>query len=187
MLVEPGEEPDLVWDAGTREVVSHLGDVVATDIRATALNGVIDKWRALTALKALAPDRRLALRIEPGDAVHRAGATVGLRIEGIRYPYYAVFSLSGDGTVHHLYPVRQRGDPLTVDIGKPISYAFQVTPPFGADHVVAVTSDRPLGSLYGLLERSNLRREAVAVTTTLARVLGGGKHQVGIQGLYTGP
>lgn len=123
------DEADLVFDAKRRQVVSSQGDIIATDIAGSDLQGVVDKTVALMRLRANVGARPLILRIRPDDGVHRRGQYIAFEIADPGFPYLTQFSLSGDGTVHFHYPVE--GDPQRVSPGEPIRYEFSVDPPSG--------------------------------------------------------
>ena len=185
---------DLIWDAGLRQVVSEMGDVVAHDIGVDELSGVVDKWEAVRTIRALSARASLRLRIDAGDGIHRDGERIGLRIDGRTHPRLTVFSLSGNGAVHYLYPQARFGDPAEIPAGT----AFElndivVEGPFGADHVVAVSAAEPLDSLNAALSRLSCvrmpcrpaaREAAELLAEAAARARGWSS---GILGLYTGP
>ena len=178
--------PDLVWDARRRQVVSGLGDVIAHDVRLEALSGVVGKWSAVRALGALSARAGLALRVHPHDGLHRRGSRIEVEVAGLRYPRLTLLGLSGNGVVHYLYPLP--GDPAQVPLGRPFRLNLEVTPPFGADHVVAVSAGRPLDTLNARLHHLDGRRAAREAAELLAGVAAGTSGwSSGIQGLYTAP
>ena len=182
-MVSDRESPDLVWDAGRGEVITGLGDVAAYDVDVEALSGVVRKWEAVRAIKALSARNSLRLRLDPGDGLHRPGARIAVRVEGSEGRWLTVFSLSGNGVLYHLYP-NPRDRPKVAADG-PVRFETEVTPPFGADHVVAVSADSPLDGLDTRLMRLDGRK---AATTELASSLGEASGWwFGIQGVYTAP
>ena len=74
IVSDEGEFPDLVWDTDRRQVVSAMGDVIAHDVGVAELVGVVEKWEAVRAIRALSARASLRLRIEPHDGVHRDGS-----------------------------------------------------------------------------------------------------------------
>ena len=189
-IVPKEESPDLIWDAGAREVVTGMGDVAAYDVGLEALPGVIEKWKAVPAVRALSARNGLRMGIDPHDGTHRfdpdsrRGITV--RIEGLAHPRLTVFSLSGNGRVHYLYPQPYHSAEVATD--RPIELKTRVTPPFGADHVVAVSAGSSLDALIAALKRLDGREAAGRAVALLAdakaRASGWSS---GIQGLYTAP
>ena len=185
-VVPDGAPADLVWDADARQVVTGMGDVAAHDVDLEALPGVIGKWAAVAAVKELSARNGLRMGIDPGDGVHRRGSRIKVRVEGLEHPRLTVFSLSGSGRVHYLHPLP--GDPAEVAMDRPFALEAVVTPPFGADHVVAVSADSALDELNAALERLDGRVAAGSAAALLAIAKAGARGwSSGIQGLYTAP
>ena len=186
-IVPQEDSPDLVWDAGARQVVTRLGDVAAHDVDLDALRGVIGKWKAVPAIRDLSAGNSLGLRIDPHDGLHRRGDRITVRIEGLSHPRLTVFSLSGNGRVHYLYPLS--GDPAEVATDGPFELPkFEVTPPYGADHVVAVSAGSALDALDAALRRLDGREAAGRIVELLAEAKAGAVGwSSGVQGLYTAP
>ena len=185
-IVPVGAPADLVWDALALQVVTGMGDVAAHDVDVEALPGVAEKWAAVAAVKELSARNGLRMRIHPGDGVHRRGSRIKLRVEGLAHSQLTVFSLSGNGRVHYLHP--QPGDPAEVAIDRPFVLEAEVTPPFGADHLVAVSADGTLDGLNAALERLDGRVAAGRAAALLAAAKAGARGwSSGIQGLYTAP
>ena len=190
-LVAEGEPTDLVWDAGARQVVTGMADVAAHDVDLEALPGVVGKWGAVAAVKALSARAPLRLRIEadgePDDGVHRLDDRITVRVEGLAHPRLTVFSLSGNGTVHYLYPL-PGDDPAALAAGSFELPEFKVTPPFGADHVVAVSAGSALDGLNAALGGLDGRVAADRAVKLLAEAKAGAAGwRSGVQGLYTAP
>ncbi|KAA6184092.1 hypothetical protein F2Q65_13550 [Thiohalocapsa marina] len=178
---------DLVFDIRRREAVSGRGDILARDLDPTrpALQSVIDAWRGVERLKLERLGDRLSMRVFPDDGLHHRGRTIAFEIDDILLPYLVFFSLSGDGTVHFHYPFP--GDPPTLPAGRPVRVEFQVTPPFGADHIIAVASDASLDQLAADLKAIDGRRAARQAIEAVLAITRQGRRQLGLQGLYTAP
>ena len=185
-IVADGEPFDLVWDARARQVVTRLGDVAAHDVNLEALRGVVAKWAAVPAVKGLSARAPLRLRIAPDDKAHRRGSRIAVRVEGLAHPRLTVFSLSGNGRVHYLYP-QPGDDPAALAAGS-FELPAVVTPPFGADHVVAVSAGSALDGLNAELQRLDGRVAAGEAAALLAVAKAGADGwSSGVQGLYTAP
>ena len=191
-IVRHGTPTDLVWDARKRQVVTGMADVAAHDVALGALPGVVGKWAAVDAVKALSARAPLRLRIiahdgEARDGVRRSGDKITVRVEGLSHPRITVFSLSGNGRVHYLYPLP--GDPAEAAPGRPFELpTFQVTPPWGADHVVAVSAGSALDGLNAALQRLDGQVAAERAAALLADAKGEARGwSSGVQGLYTAP
>ena len=185
-LVSQAQSPDLVWDATSRQVVTGLGDVVAHDVGLAELTEVIGKWEAVRAIREISARASLRLRVYPHDGAHREGARVEIEIDRLPHPRLTLLGLSGNGVVHYLYPLPP--DPVELPLGQPFRLELEVTPPFGADHVVAVSSDSPLTALNGALHALDGRPAAGRAVELLAETAAGTKGWwSGIQGLFTVP
>ncbi len=183
--VAEGEDADLILDLRARQAISGQGDVLARDLVRPALQTLIDKWSGLEKLKFERLGDRLTMRVLPNDGTHRQGQEMAFEIDDIRLPYLVFFSLSGDGTLNFHYPLPD--DPDTVPTGRPVKISFKVTPPYGADHIIAVASDQSLGELAALLRSLDGKPAPRPAVEAVIAVLRQGSRQLGIQGLYTAP
>lgn len=186
-VVPVAAAPDLIWDAAHGQVVTGVGDVVAHEVDLTALPGVVGKWSTVRAIKRLSERASLRLRVHPHDGLHQWGSVIEVEIDGMQHPYLILVALSGNGTVHHLYPLP--ADPDRVATDRPYRLKLRVTPPFGADHVVAVSAANPMNGLNAELASLDGQRAAEAVAELLlaAEAAGTMGWQSGIQGLFTAP
>ena len=186
-VVSDAESPDLIWDTKRQYVTTGLGDVAARDVGFEALPGVIEKWKAVSAIKALSARNSLRLRIDPSDDVHRKGRCekhrkdhcITVRVEGrLEHPRLIWFNLAGNGVVQ--YHPSWYSDSY--------KQKFNVDEPFGADHVVAVSAGSSLDALDAALKRLNGRLAAGRAVELLAEAKAGAAGwSSGIQGLYTAP
>lgn len=185
-IVSYAESPDLVWDAGSRQVVTALGDVAARDVGLASLPAVIGKWEAVRTVRELSARASLGLRVYPHDGAHPEGSRVEVEVDGLPHPRLTLIGLSGNGVVHYLYPLRS--DPLELPSGRPFHLELEVTPPFGADHVVAVSARSPLDALNAELARLDGRPAARRAAELVADAAAGAEGWwSGIQGLFTVP
>ena len=185
-FVSTAQSPDLLWDATSRHVVTGLGDVAAHDVSLAELPEVIGKWVAARAVRALSTRASLRLRVYPHDGAHREGARIKVEVDRLPHPRLTLLGLSGNGVVHYLYPLP--GDPEVVPIGRPFSLDLKVTPPFGADHVVAVSARSSLTALNAELDALDGRPAARRAAELLAETAAGADGWwSGIQGLFTVP
>jgi hypothetical protein len=178
-------QPDLTFDLVTRQAVSGEGDIVARDLTQSDIAAVIEKWRSMTRLKLERLGARLSTRVLPNDGTHRRGEEIRFEIDEIQLPYLVMFSISGDGTIHFHYPLH--ADPEQIAVDEPVSISLEVTPPFGADHIIAVTSDRRLSDLSGQLNGLDGRQEPRRAAEAVLGAIRHGRTQLGIQGLFTAP
>jgi hypothetical protein len=173
---------DLIWNAKSETVLSGVGDVVAEGIKAKSLQGVVDKWRVLPAIKEMIQKAPFDVRLAPDDSRHVEDKAVSFRIKSVPLKFLTVFNLAGDGTVQFLYP--RSGDPPhgEQDTGKPFSIDFRVNKPFGADHAIFISSAASLHVLHGKLRAAP---PAIDLPNLLGEAFAGGNHAIGMQSLYT--
>ncbi len=183
--VAEGEDADLILDLRARQAISGQGDVLARDLVRPALQTLIDKWRGLEKLKFERLGDRLTMRVLPNDGTHRQGEEMAFEIDDIRLPYLVFFSLAGDGTLNFHYPLPD--DPETLPLGQPVKVAFKVTPPYGADYIIAVASDQSLGELTALLRSLDGKPAPRPAVEAVIAAIRQGRRQLGLQGLYTAP
>lgn len=182
---ESREQADLIWDAARQEVVTAQGDLAATGIGADALQGVADKARMLALGREFGRGGVLEMRLLPGDREHRRGETVAFALNRRPYPYLVVFSIAGDGTIQHHYPLK--GEPAALPVERSFELKFEVGPPFGADHLVAIASPEPLDGLRTAVQALNDTRNLPEAARVLRSQLAGKTYALGIQGLFTKP
>ena len=185
-MVSIEESPDLVWDAQRRQVVTGLGDVTAHDVGLAELSAVIGKWKAVRTVRALSARASLRMRVYPHDGAHPEGARIEVEIDRLRQPRLTVIGFSGNGVVHYLYPLQS--DPAEIPLGQPFRLELEVTPPFGADHIVAVSAQSPLTALNAELDGlDGLPAADRAAELLAAAAVEAEGWWSGIQGLFTVP
>ncbi len=149
------------------------------------LQQVVDKYLLIENLKQLT-DITLQLGLSPDDSLHSDGDKLVLWLKNIRYPYFTLFNIAADGTLNFLYP--QSGDKLTLDQNQPFALDLEVTPPFGADHFIALTSATPLTQLHTrLLQMDNHAGDYALLFKQLQQLLATTPHQLGLHSTYTRP
>lgn len=176
------DNPDLIWDPASLEVLAG-GDIVAYGIDRAGLGSVVDRVAAVNGFKRLAAKAPQAVRILPDDKVHRRDARIDVEVSGVAARSLLMFNIAGDGTVQTLYPI---GSDARI-IATP-DYKFQVRAgePFGADQVVAISSQQRLGDLEEALRKMSQRRTAVEVFKLVERYAPADA-RIGAASLYTAP
>ena len=94
-----------------------------------------------------------------------------------------LFNIAGDGTVQALYPI---GSDAPIVTTTEHSLPIRVREPFGADQVVAITSDQRMTTLEQALKQLNQRRTAVQMLKAVERYAPA-TARVGTVGLFTAP
>jgi hypothetical protein len=181
-IVKPIDNPDLIWDPKSRDVISW-GDVVAYKVDQSDLATVIDRTAALRELKKIATKAPQAVRVAPDDAQHRGGDAVQIELSDITNRSVILFDISGDGTVQMLYPV---GSDAPVAQVASLRLPLRVREPFGAEQVVAITSTERLPALEEALRQLNQRRAPGQVVKIMTKLLTADA-RVGSVGFFTAP
>jgi hypothetical protein len=186
-VVGKDQQPDLVWDAAGGDVVSGLGDIVARGIARRDIADVLDRTAAVAAIAKLSESRPQRILLAPNDKHHREGEIVTFRAEDVKGKSIILFNIAGNGTVQFEYP-------KTWDRNlQSQSEAFQlsdikVTPPFGADYVVAIVSDRRLPELEDAIRAFDNIRAAARIPAILRQHLPNDPSaRIGFAGLFTTP
>jgi uncharacterized caspase-like protein len=180
--VTVSENPDLVWDPVTLEVVTN-GDVVARQINREELPGVIDRIAAINGFKRLATKAPQTVRVLPNDKVYSRGSRIEVQVTGVAQRALLLFNIAGDGTVQTLYPI---GSDQPIVTTPDFKFSVVVREPFGVDQVVAVTSAQRLSDLEQVLKVWNQQKTPVEVYRLVERYAPPDA-RIGAASLYTSP
>lgn len=183
LVVSGRNQPDLVWDARSHEVVSRYGDVIARDIAATDIPDIVDRTSVVDALTKLSETRPQRIMLLPNSKLHRAGERVRFQISAVTGKWLILVNVAGDGTVQMLFPLRP-SDQLS---GDSFELPLDIRKPFGADHVLAIVSDRRLEDVEVYIKALHNRRKAGSLLRILGRYAGDRTVRFGIAGLFTAP
>jgi hypothetical protein len=181
-VVAAGENPDLVWDPTSHEVLSG-GDVISRDVDRPGIAGVIDRAAAVNGFKALAAKGPQAIRVLPNDKVHHRDERLEVQVSALSNRALLLFNITGDGLVQMLYPI---GSDPRVIASPDYKFTVRVGEPLGADQVVAITSSQRLVDLEEALKKLNQRRAPVEVYR-LAERYAPADARIGAAGLFTAP
>lgn len=181
-VVAPIDNPDLIWDPTSRDVLAW-GDVVAYRVDKGDLPSVIDRAAAVRDLKQMSSKAPQTIRVTPDDSRHRNESVVQIEVKEVAGRSLVLFNIAGDGTVQMLYPIGSDAIPVaSADFRFPV----RVREPFGADQVVAITSEQRLASLEEALLRLNRRRTPSQMIKALQRYAPPDA-RIGSVGLFTAP
>ena len=186
-IVGNDEFPDLIWDVDRQQVVTGMGDVAAHAIGFEELPNVVDKWIAVRSIHTLSEQSSLRIRVLPHDGTHGAGSLIRVEIDDIHELGLTVLGLSGNGTVHYLYPLPS--DPKELLPEHIFNLDLKVTAPFGADHIVALSAPTVNEGFNTALARLDGLSASLDVARLLANATAvvGEDWRIGIQGLFTAP
>jgi len=166
-VVQPTDNPDLIWDPGSHDVIAW-GDVVAYGADLVDLPTVIDRTAAIRTLKGMATQSPQVMRVSPDDRLHHNDQKVDIDLSDVGGRAVVLFNVSGDGTIQMLYPIGSDASPVrSANLRLPL----RVSEPFGAEQVVAVTSQQRLVDLEKVLQQLNHRRASGQVIKSLERYM----------------
>ncbi|WP_445491714.1 caspase family protein [Rhodopseudomonas sp. RCAM05734] len=163
--VQPTDNPDLIWDPSSQDVIAW-GDVVAFKVDPTDLASVVDRTAAIRDLKKFATRSPQIMRVSPDDRQHRSNQTIDIDISDVNNRAVLLFNVSGDGTIQMLYPI---GSDASLNQSANLRLPLRVREPFGAEQVVAITSQQRMAELESLLLHLNRRRAPGQVIQAIAR------------------
>ena len=164
---------DAVLDPGRGELVSGLGDLLATELDPTALAGAIEKLVALRLMQARrlpAMEVGLVPRGEPlapggansRDQRHRSGAEFDLVIRPPAAAALVIVAIAADGTVRVLSTAESAAAPV-----REFRRGVRVTPPPGAAHVLAVALEGSGVEMWAAVVALDRARAPLAATQAL--------------------
>jgi hypothetical protein len=179
------QDADLTWDNDVGAVLDGQGAVVSQPTGLKDLQGTIDKWRLLDRLEHSSAGHSLAVDVAPKGGPHAAGSYLRISVQPGERPYLTVFNLGGTGELALLFP--RSDDEQRSQRGKPFVLETVVTPPFGADHVVAIATAAPVPDLLGLLEVLDGHTAGDEVVAALDRSVSGMAYALGVAAVYTAP
>lgn len=201
-------EAVLALEPAGNVVLSSLGDSVASLAseaglsEAAHLGGIVDKWRMLEGLRAVAACQApLGLRFVQGDGLHRHGDRLTFELARRVEPHLTLLNIAGNGTVQFLYPLyplpgagrdspyASFSDPVRVEPTTPFRLDFAVSPPFGGDHLIALSSRRPERELHAALQALDGTIAPQEALAALAAAISRApeEHELGFLALYTAP
>jgi hypothetical protein len=177
---------DLVWDIGKSEALSR-GDLVMQSVDGSLMGGVIDRTWAIERLREIAERRGLPTQLVSPGRLLTAGDEAEVEIDDIADARLVVFNIGADATVQMLYPSAPDEAGHCPDAeGGNWRCSLAVTPPFGADTIVALASSGISSQLLGWLRAHHGRRDAALVPELLRSAIGADPTiRIGFAGVYT--
>jgi hypothetical protein len=181
-VVLPIDNPDLIWDPASRDVLAW-GDVVAYRVDKSDLSSVIDRAAAIRDLKQISTKAPQAIKVAPDDGLHRNESLVQIELTNVAGRALVLFNIAGDGTIQMLYPIGSDSSSLQ---SNEFRFPVRVREPFGADQLVAITSERRMPELEQTLLQLN-RRRASGQMIKMVQKLAPPDARIGSAGLFTAP
>ena len=194
--IEKGREPltrsaavegaDLVWDVGKSEALSR-GDLVMQFVDGSLIGGVVDRTWMLKRLREIAENRYLSMQLASGGQLLTAGDVAKIEIGEIAGQRLVVFNIAADATVQMLYPSAPGAAGHCKDPQNDAwSCSLRVTPPLGADTIVALTTSGSANDLLLRLREHHGRRDAALVPDLLTDAMKTDPSaRIGFVGVYT--
>lgn len=153
------------------------------DISLPIIQQIIDKYLFVEKIKNLS-DGSLRLNLQPNDKLHHQGEVLSLVIDNSKQPHFTLFNIASDGTLNFLYPQVQ--DPSKLPWDKPYRLPLEVTPPFGADHFIAIASREPLMKLHEKLQTLDGKKGDFGLFfNDIEQIINNNSYQIGIYSTYT--
>jgi len=180
--VQPTDNPDLIWDPASHDVIAW-GDVIAYGVELADLPTVIDRTAAIRALKGMATQSPQVMRVSPDDRLQHDEQKIDIDLSDVGGRAVVLFNVSGDGTIQMLYPI---GADVSPAQSPNLRLPLRVSQPFGAEQVVAVTSQQRMVDLEKVLQQLNHRRASGQVIKSLERYMPADA-RVGSIGFFTVP
>jgi hypothetical protein len=163
--VQPTDNPDLIWDPVSHDVIAW-GDVIAYGVDLADLPTVIDRTAAIRSLKSMATQSPQVMRVAPDDRLHHNAQTIDIDLSDVAGRAIVLFNVSGDGTIQMLYPIGSDPSPAR---SASLRLPLRVREPFGAEQVIAVTSQQRMAELENVLRQLGSRRASGQVIKSLER------------------
>ncbi len=175
---------DLVWDVGKQDAIA-LGDKLLDRVDASLLGGVIDRTWTFHAIERLSEARVLQIALVGGGKLYVPGDNPTFVASGLVGTYLTVFNIAATGQVQMIYPYRASNPRFTDDEW---SFSPNVTVPYGADQLVALTSAAPPAPLLTWLEEHDQLPDAALVPAIIKKLIDDDPSvRIGTVGLHTAP
>jgi hypothetical protein len=182
--VSGSEIADLTWDASRGDVLNSVGDFVAKCQNPEDLSAIVDRTGAVVGIARMAERMPQAAKLVSGDKRYRKGQDVVLQVEDVSQKYLVLLDLNGDGTVQFLYPKLREDAPKIAE--RTFVLRFHAGEPFGADHLIAITSDQRLHDLEAALSGLDRQKAPAAAFSAISRARESqGSVRIGFSVLFT--
>lgn len=173
-----GEGVPYRWDAASGTFYTPNGDVAGERIAPDMVQGVVDKFILVDFLKAMAAQSPGSVTLTPVKDIYSAGDRLYFEASQGRYANMLVFNLANTGEAQL----------LDAQIAGSGSHAFklrdlEVVKPFGADHLVVISTEAPIDAIAAAFSNPGL--DAAALLRLLETRLEGSDSTIAIQPLYT--
>ena len=173
----------LVFDPSSGSLANNVRDLIAENLDRGGLLTAIEADRALRALQRLTLRGTLPIAFSPDDSVQPEGTKIEFTVAGVGGQYLTIFDLTATGSVHFLYPT-SAGDADPV-VDSSLSLPAQVTPPFGADNLVVLSTSAPPAALREVLARLDGTHDPGALIESVEAAVADLDYKIGMQAFFT--
>ncbi len=183
-LTDQSEKADLVWNVNTGSVEQVVGGVVAEHVDANAMIPIVAKWATLKWLGNHAAGAPGEFILRSGNQRYKPGEEIDVAFKGAERPYITLFNLAPNGRVEFFV----EPDEVNIDWrNRKAEWKFTPEkPPFGAEHLVAIFTDKPLPAFQEALKSMSSADRAVGLRGIVEAALTGVPFQFGVASIYTG-
>src|SRR5262249_36289364 len=143
----------------------------------------IDRAAAIRELKQIFTKSPQPIKVGPDDSLHRSASTVRVEVSDVSKRSLILFNITGDGTIQMLYPIE--ADPEILENAN-FSFIVKVHEPFGADQIIAVTSEDAMPQLKEALLLLNGSRKSGQMIKMM-QSYAPRDARIGSVGLFTAP
>ncbi|MGN6310114.1 MAG: caspase family protein [Xanthobacteraceae bacterium] len=180
--VSPTDNPDVIWDPASHDAIAW-GDVIAYNVDANDLSTVVDRTATIREFKRFSTKSPQVMRMSPDDRQHHNAQTVEINLSDVAGRAVVLFNISGNGATQMLYPLGTDASPVR---SNNLRVPLRIGEPFGAEQVIAITSEQRIPDLEQVLAQLNGRRLPGHVIKILQRSLPPDA-RIGSVGFFTAP
>ena len=183
-----GERPDLAnvggdgvpyrWEEASGVFYTPNGDVAGEHVAPDMVQRVVDKFVLVDFLKAMAAQSPGTVSLKPFKDIYLAGDRLTFEADQGRYANMLVFNLANTGEAQLLDVQTAGSDSHTFRL-----QGLEVVKPFGADHLVVISTDAPIDAIAAAFSNSSL--DSASLLRLLETRLEGSESTIAIQPLYT--
>ena len=136
-----------IWFGAEGHLHNSEGDIVAYDVTDEKIQPITDKFQLVDALKSIAVRESFAVSVlkdgKQSDDAHTEGDLLSLLAGPLPYKYLTIFNLANGGEVQSVFPFEGDEAESGPHHFHRVSHIEGITiaPPFGADHVVFLSSE----------------------------------------------
>ncbi|MFT7460869.1 MAG: hypothetical protein ACI909_003559 [Planctomycetota bacterium] len=185
VMATPGTENNhhFQWNSQTGVVFNATQDRVAEKIlKASQLEHVLVKWQLVDNIRRNYASG-VSVRLVPPRKLHCKGDRLSLKLDSFSPGYLYLFNLTGPGTLEFFWPWSEEENQVIKAPWNPIK--FSVKDNFGADHLIAILSPRPILDLDKDLLQANKKPLSTSVIKRFQNLANQADIAWGTLGLFT--